>query len=150
MSFKKTYNFRLGYVAANLDDELKRIYDAINSVKASIPLIPDTPREYKEYVALITQSGTTAPTVTKVLKNDIGSDIVWGYLDVGHYTASSIAGKFFVDKTVVFIQLGQTPGFVTAYAVDTDTVDIFTYDTGGSTANAIFDAYTSIVIRCYL
>ena len=58
-----------------------------------------------------------------MLKNDIGSDIVWGYLDVGHYTASSIAGKFFVDKTVVFIQLGQTPGFVTAYTVDTDTVD---------------------------
>ena len=39
MSFKKTYNFRLGYVAANLDDEIKRIYDAINRVDARVTSI---------------------------------------------------------------------------------------------------------------
>jgi hypothetical protein len=52
---------------------------------------------YKVYSALITQSGTDAPTVT-VLQNTLGGTIVWERADVGDYTGT-LVGAFPANKT---------------------------------------------------
>ena len=41
--------------------------------------------EYLVYTALISQSGTDAPTAT-VLENTLGGTVVWTYNDVGNYS----------------------------------------------------------------
>ena len=72
------------------------LYNKIQNIETTIDSRP-----YKVYAALLTQSGTNAPTAT-VLKNTIG-DIVWGYSSAGVYTASS-GGAFTLNKTTMFIQ----------------------------------------------
>jgi len=53
---------------------------------------------YLKYVALLTQSGTSAPTAT-VLENTLGGTVVWSYLSVGQYvgtlTGAFVENKFF-------------------------------------------------------
>jgi len=51
---------------------------------------------YKVYTALLTQTGTTAPTAT-VLENTIGS-IVWSRSGIGQYLAT-LTGAFVLSKT---------------------------------------------------
>lgn len=52
---------------------------------------------YKEYVALLTQSGTDAPVAT-VLYNDLGGTVVWTRGGVGLYEGT-LTGAFTVNKT---------------------------------------------------
>lgn len=52
---------------------------------------------YKEYTALLTQSGTDAPVAT-VLVNTLGGEVVWSYVDVGDYLAT-LAGAFTENRT---------------------------------------------------
>ena len=61
---------------------------------------------YKVYRALITQSGTNAPTAI-VLENTLGGTPVWSHFDVGIYRLT-LAGAFTVDKT--FIITGFSEG----------------------------------------
>lgn len=56
-------------------------------------------RPYKIYTALLTQSGTSAPTAT-VLENTLGGTVVWSYVDVGIYWGS-LTGAFTSNKTVI-------------------------------------------------
>lgn len=53
----------------------------------------------KEYVALLTQTGTNAPVAT-ILKNTLGGVPVWTYSTVGTYLAT-LASAFTVNKTIV-------------------------------------------------
>lgn len=57
--------------------------------------------EPKVYVALLTQTGTDAPVAT-VLKNTLGGTVVWSYLGVGSYEATSIGG-FTENKTALYV-----------------------------------------------
>jgi hypothetical protein len=57
------------------------------------------PKIYKRYRALVTQVGTSLPTVIE-LENEIGA-ISWLYGGVGYYTINS-AGLFTLDKTMIF------------------------------------------------
>lgn len=59
----------------------------------------------KRYVALVSQSGTSAPTAT-VLENTLGGTVVWGYTSVGAYTAT-LASAFTENKTTLYISQGQ-------------------------------------------
>jgi hypothetical protein len=61
----------------------------------------DAVRPYKVYTALVSQTGTNAPTAT-VLENTLGGTVVWSYASVGQYTAT-LTGAFTVNKTTVFI-----------------------------------------------
>lgn len=54
---------------------------------------------YKKYVALLNQSGTTAPVAT-ILENTLG-DIVWSYEEVGYYIGT-LQGAF-SDISKVFL-----------------------------------------------
>ncbi len=70
---------------------------------ASGNLSATTPQPLK-YVALLTQTGTSAPTAT-VLENTLGGTVVWSYTSVGNYTGT-LSGAFTVSKTGVTIGNG--------------------------------------------
>lgn len=57
-------------------------------------------RPYKVYTALLSQTGTSAPTAT-VLENTLGGTVVWTYDIVGVYKAT-LSGAFTASKTAVF------------------------------------------------
>ncbi len=54
-------------------------------------------RPYRSYVAIVTQSGTSAPTAT-VLENQLGGTVVFTYLGVGQY-AMTLVGAFPINKS---------------------------------------------------
>jgi hypothetical protein len=57
-------------------------------------------RGYKVYTALLTQSGTDAPTAIE-LENTIG-EITFNYISIGTYSVT-ISSLFTADKTISFI-----------------------------------------------
>jgi hypothetical protein len=61
---------------------------------------------YKVYTALLSQSGTSAPTAT-VLDNTLGGTVVWSRNTVGDYRAT-LSGAFTNNKTVTFVNQGAT------------------------------------------
>ena len=74
----------------NTTTNSKQIYDGTRWVEAAHPL-------YKVYTALLTQSGTSAPTAT-VLENTLGGTVVWTRDLAGQYTAT-LSGAFTSGKT---------------------------------------------------
>jgi hypothetical protein len=78
-------------------------------------------RPYKVYSALLSQSGTDAPTAT-VLENTIG-DIVWSRTGVGDYKGT-LADAFTANKT--WIQLATIFGISAIYRNDANEIEIFT------------------------
>ena len=56
----------------------------------------------KEYIALLTQAGTHAPT-TVVIKNTLGGTPVWSYVGFGGNYALTLASTFPLDKTVILM-----------------------------------------------
>lgn len=105
---------------------------------------------YKVYTALISQSGTSAPTV-KVLQNTLGT-IVWSYSDVGIYIGT-LTGRFTIDKTWLTIQQdspaleGQQLEKIISDSFDGDTITILTYANGVLSNGRLADL--GIEIRVY-
>ena len=64
---------------------------------------------YKTYVALLTQSGTSAPTAT-VLENTLGFTPVWVYVGIGGYAINHT-----FDKTKTTVSIQQRIGNVLVY-----------------------------------
>lgn len=104
---------------------------------------------YKRYVALLSQTGTDAPTAT-VLENTLGGTVVWSYIDVGVYLAT-LAGVFVENKThcvagnntsgfLLFGKSGDIPG--------ADSILLQTTDGNGTATNA-FLYQTAVEIRVY-
>jgi hypothetical protein len=61
---------------------------------------------YKVYTALLTQTGTSAPTAI-VLENTLGGDVVWDYDSPGHYLA--ILNGAFPDQYKFYTSLPFKP-----------------------------------------
>lgn len=100
----------------------------------------------KKYVALLTQTGTAAPTAT-VLDNTLGGTLVWTYDSVGTYIGT-LTGAFTLDKTSVLIS-GVYKGSVSGLRKTNNTVQITTTATSTNTeANALLDS-TTIEIKVY-
>jgi|TARA_E500000318_G_scaffold111496_1_gene130313 hypothetical protein len=87
---------------------------------------------YTAYAALISQSGTNAPTAT-VLKNNTGHTYTWARTGSGTYTITANGNAFTNNKTVVFNNNGLSTGsFGFASAIWTRTSDtVITITTGG-------------------
>src|SRR5688572_16305439 len=85
-----------GAVAA---DDLIPIVDASASATKKVQV--QNLRHYKVYVALLTQTGTSAPVAT-VLENTLGGTVVWARGGTGEYTGT-LAGAFTADKTTASI-----------------------------------------------
>lgn len=64
------------------------------------------PAPYKSYVAILTQSGTGAPTVDRLFNNTLGGPVTFSYDQVGEYNINS-SGLFTTNKTVVFLGPGR-------------------------------------------
>lgn len=67
-----------------------------NNIKEAMDL---TLSPYRSYVAQISQSGTSAPTVVQLFENGFGGTPVWARTGVGTYTLT-ITGAFVVNKTM--------------------------------------------------
>jgi len=108
---------------------------------------------YKVYVALLTQSGTSAPTVT-ILENTIGT-INWTYGGVGTSIATaSVSGAFTANKTWMHVQNtngGTYSGtaFAPSFGAPTTSLVLITFDTlTGNPQNGILSS-SSVEIRVY-
>jgi len=101
---------------------------------------------YLKYVAMLSQTGTGAPTAT-VLENTLGGTVVWSYNGNGSYDAT-LTAAFTADKTFVLIGgSGSATGFHTAYRDGDNIVTVQTFDSG-SPANDML-AETPLEIRVY-
>jgi len=103
---------------------------------------------YRVYTALITQTGTTAPTVI-VLENTIDPTISFVYNDVGDYDIVSSNSAFTIDKTFVISPLitGQLDTNVFTLNNSTTNINLSTFS-NGTQANDLLDK-SSFEIRVY-
>ena len=87
---------------------LNNIKDYFNKINEIIDNLNSNSSNYKAYVALLTQSGTNAPT-TKVLQNTIGN-ISWVYTGVGSYKII-LPVNYDQNKTFIMMGNGDTNAF---------------------------------------
>ena len=83
----------------------------------------------KEYYAIITQTGTSAPTVDTLIKNSIGS-VSWAYDNPGEFALNS-ASLFPSNKTVFAIVPSPTTGTVLLYWNSASKIILRTVKDGG-------------------
>ena len=62
---------------------------------------------YTSLVQLLTQTGTAAPVATEVY-NNTGETYTWSYIGQGTYRITGAGSSFAVNKTVVFLNTGET------------------------------------------
>lgn len=107
-------------------------------------------QKYKSYVALISQSGTSAPTVT-VLENSIGGTIIPSRSANGRYDLTFTGTPLTDSKTAIFITPDNSHvNFLTANKTSTSVVSIVSQDLSEgipSYADGLTDV--SIEIRVY-
>lgn len=103
-------------------------------------------RPYKVYTALLSQSGTDAPTAS-VLENTLGVTISWTYIGVGNYRGTATGNVFTTNKSTSFISL-TFAGNVNSLPFSTSEIVVNTYSTTFiSTNNLLYK--TPIEIRVY-
>lgn len=114
---------------------------------ATTAFVQENARPYKVYTALLSQSGTNAPTAT-VLENTLGGTIVWTRVNTGLYSGT-LTGAFTTNKTAL---LNNNPvGGVSTNVINSSTNEIIIQTRGFSNAqtdNGLTN--TSIEIRVYL
>ena len=100
---------------------------------------------YLKYVALLTQTGTDAPTAI-VLENTLGGTVVWTRSEAGVY-AGTLSGVFTENKTAIF--LGAAVGNIIQYGFWDSTNYILLLTTEGGVAADEKLYLTPIEIRVY-
>lgn len=108
-------------------------------------------RPYKVYTALLTQSGTSAPTAV-ILENTFPSAIVWAFSSAGSYVGT-LTAAFVENKTQCWIEQSSTdtaPGtsFKRIVRTGANTVQIDCSDAEENPRNDII-VDTPIEIRVY-
>ncbi len=104
----------------------------------------------KIYIALLTQTGSSAPVAT-VLKNSLGGTVVWTRNGAGDYTGT-LAGAFTANKTGFLMspQTANAPDMKTfqIYRVDNNSISLSTLrpDGGGSEDDLISDNMIFILV----
>lgn len=102
---------------------------------------------YKSYVALLTQTGTSAPSAI-VLDNSLGFTPVWSYDSQGSYFLT-YSGGFTTNKTTVLINQNRSNRHNAAYWNDSNSI---TVETSVISTNTLADDIlenTLIEIRVY-
>jgi len=118
---------------------------------------------YLKYVALLSQSGTSAPTAT-VLENTLGGTVVWERNDVGSYTGT-LTGAFPADKTFFPAQIAgagyvrnyityntESDHYIRFYNTTDDVLSVFLNDTATDNSVELSDlpgVVINIEIRVY-
>lgn len=105
---------------------------------------------YTSYVALLTQSGVSAPTAI-VLKNTLGGAVTWAYLAPGFYSASR-TNAFPQNKVAIFTGGADASGFVsgvmTSGWIDASTLNFNTFDGTGAPTDGLL-ILSAVEIRVY-
>lgn len=101
----------------------------------------------KVYKALLSQSGTDAPTAI-VLENTLGGEVVWSYENVGFYTATLSSG--FGDTFVYFTPFSDEgiPTIMNYFKSSISEIGFFVFTDGGLPANYKLNL-TPILIEVY-
>lgn len=94
---------------------------------ATTAFVQANARPYKVYTALLSQSGTDAPTAV-VLENTLGGTVVWARSTTGVYYATS-GYRFTDNKTTVFINNHRQDSNVTIECTNNNNVSVSTYGT---------------------
>jgi len=110
----------------------------------------ETVKPYKVYTALLSQSGTSAPTAT-VLENTLGGTVVWTRSNTGQYVGT-LTGAFTDQKTIIFVNRSNpsATAFDTNMAANVININTIGYTTFSN--SAYVDGQTnsaSIEIRVY-
>ena len=85
---------------------------------------------YTSYTALLTQTGTAAPTAT-VLSNNLKNAVTWARTGTGIYTLTASAATFTNNKTIVFFNNGNAqPSLSIFWQRTSDTVLTITASDG--------------------
>ncbi len=123
--------------------------DAVETAKIKNANITTEKLEYKEYVALVSQSGTGNPAVT-VLKNTLGVTLTPTRQSAGLYRLSGNVGTFRQDKVVMWLAGGGVPFFYTLTVNDVNLqyVYVTTYNSAGTQADGYLSIAT-LIIRVY-
>ena len=117
----------------------------INNLTVTGTINGDAVIPYKKYIATISQTGTSDPTVT-VLENTIG-DIVWTRFAVGNYLATLVGAFPDADKTYLIV--GQNNGnFYNLGWTTTDDLILLSSDPANISNDGLLDN-TTIEIRTY-
>lgn len=83
---------------------------------------PEQINPYKSYQAVITQSGTSAPSAFVAL-NELGTTMTWGRTSAGIYTLTAGSAVLTTNKTVIFLSNPIT-GLVSYVVIPTSTTVI--------------------------
>lgn len=118
---------------------------------ATTAFVQGVSRPYKVYTALISQSGTSAPTA-KILENTLGGSVTFNYGSTGLYSVDAPTGSLTADKTYIFINKGNSTvnaNQVKAYYFSTNAFRIQTYDSAFNQANGVIDNDALLEVRVY-
>lgn len=104
-------------------------------------------KPYKEYNGLISQTGTSAPTITLMGINNIGS-IVWTRSSLGIYTGT-LTGAFVTSKTSVFINNNSSnPNqLIKGARVNANTIQVYTFFSGSPSDGIL--SLTDLSVKVY-
>lgn len=100
----------------------------------------------KVYTALITQSGTAAPTAI-VLENTLGGTVVWTRSSTGIYLGT-LTGAFTLDKTFCLSEPSTHPSFISTTRLDANSITIATDNSAGVVVDGYLNNAT-VEIRVY-
>lgn len=100
-------------------------------------------RPKKVYKALITQSGTSAPTVT-VIENTLGGTVVWARTGTGVYTGT-LVGAFTANKTWAIVQSDGGSANPELKRTSDDVVTLKTYNIVPAAADALLTASSLLI-----
>ena len=104
-------------------------------------------QSYKVYSALISQTGTSAPTVVALLENTIGT-ITFSYTGVGQYRINS-SGLFTIGKTCINgNSIGNNADTIFYSIGNTNYCSINTRNLSGTTTNDVL-SFHFIEVRVY-
>lgn len=128
---------------AQLKIDIVDLQDAVLEIQAT----PVDSRPYKVYTALLSQTGTNAPTAT-VLENTLGGTVFWSREAAGFYNAT-LAGVFTLNKTTVLITQGNGQAIYSGYGdASTNYVNLLGSSFSGMQIDNLLDR-TTVEIRVY-
>jgi len=117
---------------------------------ATTAFVQANTRPYKVYTAILTQTGTSAPTAI-ILENTLGGTITWSRSGVGLFIGT-LTGAFTTSKTCFLATLGIVPtsggSIISITRTSMDTILIRTTNSSGSVTDGILDN-ALIEIRVY-
>lgn len=89
-------------------------------------------KPYKTYLANISQTGASAPTVNYSY-SELTSTITWAYISTGLYEATLSTNELTTNKTFLQISLGGgSVGFYTIFRTTTSKFRVSTYNSAGA------------------